>query len=212
MNVHNTFRRPPGRFLNVLCTFNLRPVPTGLVAQTDGKHWEKKQEYSIAKKRILNLSSFRINLFWASTSKAPPQLCHWTTSQKHLGIIFNYWLTFDDHSYSILRKTLKNVGFPRKLQNTLPRPVLITVYKTFLRALSISWYTHHNQAYKTSNTKKNTLQRLFSCKRDVSRYLIWKTLPRVSEPFENKRYILCNKLCSFLKFSTPPGFHRVSFK
>ena len=134
----------------------------GVVGQTDGKHWEKKQEYSIAKKRILKLSSFRINFFWASTSKAPLQLCHWTTSQKYVGIIFNYWLTFDDHSYSVLRKTLKNVGFPRKLQNTLPRPVLTTVYKTFLRALSISWYTHHNQAYKTSNTKKNTLQRLFS--------------------------------------------------
>ena len=26
LNVHKTFRRRPGRFLNVLCTFNLRPV------------------------------------------------------------------------------------------------------------------------------------------------------------------------------------------
>ena len=31
LNVHKTSRRPPGRCLNVLCTFNLRPVPTGLV-------------------------------------------------------------------------------------------------------------------------------------------------------------------------------------
>ena len=31
LNVHKTFRRPPGRLLNVLCTFNLRPVSTGLV-------------------------------------------------------------------------------------------------------------------------------------------------------------------------------------
>ena len=30
LKVHKTFRRRPGRFLNVLCTFNLRPVPTGL--------------------------------------------------------------------------------------------------------------------------------------------------------------------------------------
>ena len=28
-NVHKTFRRRPGRLLNVLCTFNLRPVSTG---------------------------------------------------------------------------------------------------------------------------------------------------------------------------------------
>ena len=29
LNVHKTFRRRPGRFLNVLCTFNLHPVSTG---------------------------------------------------------------------------------------------------------------------------------------------------------------------------------------
>ena len=29
LNVHKTFRRHPGRLLNVLCTFNLRPVSTG---------------------------------------------------------------------------------------------------------------------------------------------------------------------------------------
>ena len=29
MNVHKTFRRRPGRLLNVLCTFNLRPASTG---------------------------------------------------------------------------------------------------------------------------------------------------------------------------------------
>ena len=28
-NVHKTLRRCPGRLLNVLCTFNLRPVSTG---------------------------------------------------------------------------------------------------------------------------------------------------------------------------------------
>ena len=27
LNAHKTFRRRPGRRLNVLCTFNLRPVP-----------------------------------------------------------------------------------------------------------------------------------------------------------------------------------------
>ena len=27
LNVHKTFRRRPGRLLNVLCAFNLHPVP-----------------------------------------------------------------------------------------------------------------------------------------------------------------------------------------
>ena len=31
MNVHKTFRRRPGRLLNVLCRFNLRPVPRGKI-------------------------------------------------------------------------------------------------------------------------------------------------------------------------------------
>ena len=29
LNVHKMFRRRPGRLLNVLCTFSLRPVSTG---------------------------------------------------------------------------------------------------------------------------------------------------------------------------------------
>ena len=28
-NIHKTLRRRPGRLLNALCTFNLRPVSTG---------------------------------------------------------------------------------------------------------------------------------------------------------------------------------------
>ena len=32
LNVHKTFRRRPGRLLNVFCTFNLRPVSTGIIA------------------------------------------------------------------------------------------------------------------------------------------------------------------------------------
>ena len=31
LNVHKTFRRRRGRLLNVLCTFNLRPVSTRMV-------------------------------------------------------------------------------------------------------------------------------------------------------------------------------------
>ena len=33
LNVHKTFRRRPGRLLNVLCTFNLPPVSTGWSTQ-----------------------------------------------------------------------------------------------------------------------------------------------------------------------------------
>ena len=33
LNVHKTFRRRPGRVLNVFCTFNLRPVSRGISVQ-----------------------------------------------------------------------------------------------------------------------------------------------------------------------------------
>ena len=31
LKVHKMFRRLPGRLLNVLCTFNLRPVSSGMI-------------------------------------------------------------------------------------------------------------------------------------------------------------------------------------
>ena len=34
-NVHEMLRRRPGRLLNILCTFNLRPVSTGLGTDID---------------------------------------------------------------------------------------------------------------------------------------------------------------------------------
>ena len=37
LNVHKTFRRRPGRLLNVLCTFNLRPVSTGTWLQISSR-------------------------------------------------------------------------------------------------------------------------------------------------------------------------------
>ena len=35
LNVHKTFGRRPGRLLNVLCTFNLRPLSTGHETQSN---------------------------------------------------------------------------------------------------------------------------------------------------------------------------------
>ena len=41
LNVHKTFRRRPGCLLNVLCTFNLRPVSTGWRSFAEGVNVEK---------------------------------------------------------------------------------------------------------------------------------------------------------------------------
>ena len=51
LNVHNTFRRRSGRLLNVLCTFNLRPVSTGKQLQK----WKHFLNRSYRSKLILPL-------------------------------------------------------------------------------------------------------------------------------------------------------------
>ena len=50
LNVHKTFRRRPGRLLNVLCTFNLRPASTGF--------WK-----NLAQKATLK-TKFNVNFRW----------------------------------------------------------------------------------------------------------------------------------------------------
>ena len=56
-----------------------------------------------------------------------------TSSQKHLGIIVDNQLTFDDHIKMVFRKINETIGFLRKLHNFLPRAALITIYKAFIR-------------------------------------------------------------------------------
>ena len=51
LNVHKTFRRRPGRLLNLWCTFNLRPVSTGVLS--DNIFWL----YRIFERRNFNRTS-----------------------------------------------------------------------------------------------------------------------------------------------------------
>ena len=52
---------------------------------------------------------------------------------KHFGVILDASLSFDEHLISIQSKTNKTIVFLHKLQNTLPRQALITIYKAFGR-------------------------------------------------------------------------------
>ena len=54
LNVHKTFRRRPGRLLNVLCTFSLRPVSTGLlwIVLFKTKTKKKKNNFAVIEKYI----------------------------------------------------------------------------------------------------------------------------------------------------------------
>ena len=51
-----------------------------------------------------------------------------TSFQKHLGIILDNQLKFDDHIKMVFRKISKTMGLLRKLHNFLPRAAFITIY------------------------------------------------------------------------------------
>ena len=55
------------------------------------------------------------------------------SSQKHLGMILDTKLNFQEHVKKILTKVNKTIGLLRKLQNILPRESLLTIFKSFVR-------------------------------------------------------------------------------
>ena len=56
-----------------------------------------------------------------------------SSSQKHLGVMLDSKVIFDEHLKMVSLKTSKTLGLLRKLHNLLPRSVLITIYKAFVR-------------------------------------------------------------------------------
>ena len=56
-----------------------------------------------------------------------------STTQKHLGMILDVKLGFQVHLKNIYSNVNKAIGLLRKLNNTLPRLPLLTIYKSFIR-------------------------------------------------------------------------------
>ena len=56
-----------------------------------------------------------------------------TPYQKHLGVFLDTRSTFEEHLKVVTTKINKTIGLLWNLQKTLPRPVLMTMYKTFVR-------------------------------------------------------------------------------
>ena len=54
-------------------------------------------------------------------------------TQKHLGMLLDVKLDFQEHLKNIYNKVNKTIGLLRKLLNTLPRLPLLTIYKSFIR-------------------------------------------------------------------------------
>ena len=78
-----------------------------------------------------------------------------TFSQKHLGIILDFKLTFEEHLNNVLAKVNKAVGPLRKLRNIIPRTTLITIYKAFIWPHLYNSDVLYDQAFNNSPLKKN---------------------------------------------------------
>ena len=86
-----------------------------------------------------------------------------TNSQKHLGVVLDNGLSFEDHLKMILNKVNKTIGFLRKLQNILPRSTLLTIYKSFIRRHLDYGDIIYNQAYNASFRQKLELLLYNAC-------------------------------------------------
>ena len=76
----------------------------------------------------------------------PLSLC---PAQKHLGLVLDSELTFNEHINHILSKVNKSIGLLCKFQSVLPRSSLLTIYKTFIRSHFDYADVVYDQSYKS---------------------------------------------------------------
>ena len=122
-------------------------------------------------------------------------------SQKHLGVIVDVKLTFEEHLKNVLNKTSKTIGLLRKLSNLLPRQALVTIYKAFIRPFLDYGDVLYDQAFNNSFHAKiesiqyNACLAITGAIRGTSREKIYQELGL--ESLQLRRWY--RKLCLFYK-------------
>ena len=74
--------------------------------------------------------------------------------QKHLGFTLDVKLNFDEHIKNIAQNISKTMGLLRRFQPILPRPSILTIYKTFIRSQLGYADVIYDQAYNSSFHEK----------------------------------------------------------
>ena len=77
-----------------------------------------------------------------------------TCIQKHLGMLLDFRLDFQEHWKSLLKKVNKTVALLCKFQNILPRSALLTIYKCFVRTHLDYGDIIYDQAFNNSFHQK----------------------------------------------------------
>ena len=129
-------------------------------------------------------------------------------SQKHLGMILDIKLNFQEHLENILNTVNKTIGLLRKLQNNLPRGPLLTLCKSFIRHHLDYGDVIYDQHYNNSSHQKlESIQYNAATTgsiRGSSREKLYQEL--YLESSQQRRWF--GKLCCFFKITKnqPPKY------
>ena len=124
-----------------------------------------------------------------------------TSSQKHLGIILDSRLSFEEHLAAVFSKVNKTIALLRKLHNLLPRSALITLYKAFVRPYLDYGDILYDQAFnstfhhKLESIQYNACLAITGAIRGSSKEKLYQELGL--ESLELRRWF--RKLCIFYK-------------
>ena len=122
-------------------------------------------------------------------------------SQKHLGIILDSKLTYEDHHKMVLSKTNTTIVLLSKLQNLLPRETSITIYTASVRPHLDHGDLPNDQAFNASSHEKlesiqhNACLALTRTIRGTSKEKLYQELGL--ESLQLRRWY--RKLCPFYK-------------
>ena len=121
--------------------------------------------------------------------------------QKHLGMFLNSKPDFKEHIQNAFNKVSKTIGLLPKLQRILPRPPLITIYKSFIRSHLDYGDIIYDQVYNVSFPQKiesiqyNAALAITGAIRGTSREKLYLELG--FESLVSRRWY--RKLCCFYK-------------
>ena len=124
-----------------------------------------------------------------------------TCKQKHLGMLLDFRLDFQEHWKSLEKKVNKTVSLLRKFQNILPRSALLTIYKCFVRSHLDYGDIIYDQAFNNSfrqnieSLQYNAALTITVAIRGTSREKIYQELGL--ESLQQRRWY--RKLCLFFK-------------
>ena len=126
---------------------------------------------------------------------------HQVQIQKHLGLFLDQTFSFDEHIQCIIIKTHKIIGMIRKLQPIIPRAVLLTIYKSFLRPDldygDVIYDRAFNESFQTmlESVQYDAALAVTGAIRGSSREKLYQELGL--EPLKSRRWY--RKLCLFFK-------------